>query len=350
MIDRRDTVCVSSYGPGAGSTRVRLYDWFRHIAVVPEYHGYLGASDNAVRRLVRAAPRVARAEWGLHTLRSRLAGRTLVLGRQASPFSRGRLEERLLRGAQRSTYDFDDALYADTARVRARVWSRPRMWRRAVSSADTVVAGSDILAEAASRFSTNVVVIPSCIEPDDYVVKHAFERTGSARAVWIGSPATEPYLRTLTSPLLAMHQRSGLRLSVVSAGQASLGALDAMVDRVAWTPEGFAAVLAEADFGVMPLPDSPYARGKCAYKLLQYAAAGLPLVGSPVGANELALDRLGGFSASSDAQWEDAMCTIIDASAQQCRQWGRTAREQVITHYSFSSWKSRWLRATGIRT
>ncbi|MBL0298022.1 MAG: glycosyltransferase [Betaproteobacteria bacterium] len=35
----------------------------------------------------------------------------------------------------------------------------------------------------------------------------------------------------------------------------------------------------------MPLPDSPWERGKCGYTLVQYTACGVPVVASPVGVN-----------------------------------------------------------------
>ena len=39
------------------------------------------------------------------------------------------------------------------------------------------------------------------------------------------------------------------------------------------------------DIGVGPVPDAPYERGKCGYRLLQFGAAGVPFVASPVGVN-----------------------------------------------------------------
>ena len=72
---------------------------------------------------------------------------------------------------------------------------------------------------------------------------------------------------------------------MISGGNRSLGTLDGMIERVEWSPRGFAAELAAADVGLAPLRDDEFARGKYAYKSIQYGAAALPIVGSPVGTN-----------------------------------------------------------------
>ncbi len=54
----------------------------------------------------------------------------------------------------------------------------------------------------------------------------------------------------------------------------------------------------------MPLDDTPWERGKCAYKLLQVMAAGKPVIASPVGANRAAVrHEVNGLLAETPEQW-----------------------------------------------
>ena len=72
------------------------------------------------------------------------------------------------------------------------------------------------------------------------------------------------------------------------------------IERIPWSAATEAASLAAAHIGVMPLTDDEWSRGKCAFKLLQYMAAALPCVASPVGANtEAVVDGVTGFHARS---------------------------------------------------
>jgi glycosyltransferase involved in cell wall biosynthesis len=62
------------------------------------------------------------------------------------------------------------------------------------------------------------------------------------------------------------------------------------------------------DIGVMPLDDGPWEQGKCGYKIVQYMAAGLPVVASPVGSNRtIVTDGLTGLFASSPGEWAHAI-------------------------------------------
>jgi len=261
----------------------------------------------------------------------------------------GAIEAQLLRRAERGVYDFDDALYSGyPGGIISRARHIDLVWRRSVQTADVVIAGSEVLASHAAAFASNVVVIPSCVEPEDYVVKTSYAVGAIPRVVWLGSPSTEQQLALVRGTLLALNKECGLRLTVISSGNQSLGELDAMIDRVQWTADGFADVVASADVGIMPLYDNEWTRGKCAYKLLQYAAVGLPIVGSAVGANVSVLSQLGGIAASSTDDWREGLASVLRVSDSTRQELGSRARIGVIEHFSYRSWACRWRAATGL--
>jgi glycosyltransferase involved in cell wall biosynthesis len=336
---------VTAYGPGAGSARVRVFDWLDWLELEPAAkETYLSGSDNSMSTLAKRLPAVAAAELRLRALPRRLSAATVLLSRQASPFSRGGVEERILRAAHHGVYDFDDALMIAPTSAATALWPKTRIWRRAVSAADTVIAGNSFLADAAATYSRNVTVIPSCVDPGQYHQKRDYELSPVPRALWLGSPSTERYLDLIADALLQLNDATGLRLTVISAGAARLGALDPIVDRVNWDPE-FARHLPASDFGIMPLADTDWERGKCAYKLLQYGAAGLPLVGSPVGANGPVLAGADGLAPTTPDEWVDAISALLQESAERRRQRGTAALTHISEQYSFAAWQEAWVES-----
>ena len=86
--------------------------------------------------------------------------------------------------------------------------------------------------------------------------------------------------------------------------------------------------------GIMPLQDDVWSRGKCAYKLLLYAACGIPVVASPAGMNEELL-RSGeiGCAARDDSDWVDAIvCFLRDDGL--ARRAGEAGRRMVEERFS----------------
>jgi glycosyltransferase involved in cell wall biosynthesis len=336
---------VAPYGPTAASTRVRALEWLEHLGLDADLSLYLGTGTTRLGDLRRDPAGVLRAERHLRRMRRTVDDAPLLLVRNASPLSNGWIERRLLRAASHGVFDFDDALMVQQPGVANHVFSRARAWRRAVAAADTVIAGNTYLADAASALNDSVTVVPSCVDADAYRTKTEHAWDDAPVAVWLGSPSTEPFLRHIAPALLAEHRRSGLRLRVISAGTAPLGDLDAMTDRVAWAPSVAERTLASADVGLMPLPDDPWTRGKCGYKLLQYAAAGLPVIGSPVGVNNEVLRELGGLGATTTAEWADALRLVVDGSEDERAAMGARALSGVEREFSFRRWADEWRRA-----
>jgi hypothetical protein len=88
------------------------------------------------------------------------------------------------------------------------------------------------------------------------------------------------------------------------------------------------------DLGIMPLPDEPWARGKCGMKAIQYMGIGIPAVVSPVGANrEIVQDGVTGFHAATGAEWVEKLDLLLSDSDLR-RRLGLAARASVSSHYS----------------
>src|SRR5438046_2279375 len=92
----------------------------------------------------------------------------------------------------------------------------------------------------------------------------------------------------------------------------------------------------------MPLPDGPWESGKCGFKIIQYMAAGLPVIASPVGANaEIVRHCHTGFLAESQADWVEAITTLTNVLHLR-REMGFAGRQRVEQDYSISRAADTW--------
>jgi glycosyltransferase involved in cell wall biosynthesis len=342
---------VTPYGRQAGSSRVRVYEWLDRIEEPVVVSGYVGARDARPRRLLRNPGALLAAERRLRRIAAARPER-LLLHREASPLSRGALEARLAGAAGFSVYDFDDALQWDTGaggRLRRLAPKAPKALA-AVRAADRVIAGNALLADWASQHNADVIVIPSCVAVDAYPPKAGYEPADPPRIGWIGNADNEAYLEAVGPALEELHRRTGARLVIIGATEPRLGRLETLVDRIRWSEATQHALLASLDVGVAPVPDAPYERGKCGYKLLQYGAAGVPFVASPVGVNREILRAFGLPAVEAGGDWAGAIRELLERPAAERAALGRAIREATRREYSFDAWLPRWRAAVGIRT
>jgi glycosyltransferase involved in cell wall biosynthesis len=340
---------VTPYGREGPSSRVRIFEWLDRISAPLVLSSYISHRNSSPAYLVRHPSSVIAAERRLRRMAADRPQR-LLLHREASPLSRGSLERRLLSRSDFAVYDFDDALQWDWGGggFARRLAPKAPKAHLAVKLADRVIAGSPVLAEWASQHNQDVVLIPSCVAPHLYRQKTDFRLTEPPRLGWIGSADNEAYLRQVAPALHEVHRRTGARLTLIGTTVRSLGALESIIDRVRWSEETQHDQLADFDVGIFPVPDEPYTRGKCGYKLLQYAAAGTPAIATPIGVNRQILSELGMPAAEESTEWVDAILGLLALSPDARAALGRRAHEVAQLRYSYDAWLSRWQEAVGL--
>jgi glycosyltransferase involved in cell wall biosynthesis len=340
---------VTPYGRNGASSRVRVHEWLDRVSTPRVLSCYLSGHNASASEVARHPAAVLAAERRLRGMAAERP-RRLLLHREASPLSRGALERRLISGSEFSVYDFDDALQWDwgAGSVLRRMAPKAPKALLAVRSVDRVIAGNPVLAEWASQHNHDVVVIPSCVAPGAYERKTDYALGDPPRLGWIGSADNEVYLQLIAPALVEVHRRTGARLTLVGTTRPTLGDLEALIDRLAWSESIQHSSLAGFDVGIAPVPDELYTRGKCGYKILQYGASGTPIVASPVGVNREILSQFGMPAATGAADWVNAILDLFGLSAEARASLGGRARQITEARYSYEAWLPEWKAAVGL--
>lgn len=313
--ETRQVVLVSS-NPEAPSFRHRLLPALRHLE----------DQDLAPRiEVFPSGPPLLR----VLALRAALsAASAVVLAKVKLMPSEARVLRRIARGI---IYDVDDAVYAVRPRFVGhhprRSARRGRRFAAICRASDLVVACNETLAGEARRHSSRVEIVPTPVEVSAYPSDPPPVRNGRT-LVWIGMPENLRYLE-LVRPALGRlaGEFEGLRLRVVCSEAPTWR--EVPVELVPWSASSEAASIRSSDVGIMPLSDDDWSAGKCAFKILQYMAAGLPCVASPVTMNaDVIQNGVNGYLARTDEEWYTAIRTVL-LSPDHGRSLGAAGRLQV---------------------
>lgn len=239
--------------------------------------------------------------------------------------------------------DYDDAIFHRYDLHRSPLVKRALGTKidRVMAHSNLVMAGNAYLAKRAIRAGAErVEIVPTVVDMEVYQIKPRDMGAHRPRVGWIGTPET---WEKFGQPFLALLRGSGTAnkaiFRAVGAGQSDRASDD--VEFFDWSEDREVSLIQGMDIGIMPLPDTPWARGKCGYKLIQYMACGLPVIASPVGVNtEIVEHGVNGFLADSEAEWKTALDTLLGDLA--LRQgMGAAGRRKVEEHYSLQVWGPR---------
>jgi len=229
-------------------------------------------------------------------------------------------------------FDLDDAIYLQS-------WNTNRV-KEILQISRAVIAGNQVLADFARQYNENIHILPTVVDTDHYQLLSNEHHPGDPRAVlgWIGIDPNRGDLALLKSVFDWIVERYAGSVVLRTVGRRPLEIDTKLeIEFVPWTLKTSLSSLHSFDIGLMPLEDTPWNRGKCGLKLIEYLAVGIPAVASPVGINsEIIRDGDTGFLANKTADWQKNLACLIEDQELRSR-LGQSGRQHVEERYSIQA-------------
>ena len=236
-------------------------------------------------------------------------------------------------------YDLDDAEWIHSRKKTQMLMKR----------ANTVFAGSQVIYDYTFKHNAHVVLVPSAVDHELY--KEITHDSNPPVIVWVGhGPA---HLKSGNFDIL----RDAFRILAEEKEQFQFVLVGGKQNKALhefWGNEPYAVrIIDEAEWGsaetvpsllrelrprigVMPLTDSPFVRAKCAYKAIEYMAAGIPVVASPVGeiVSMIETSRAGVLASTKD-EWAREIKNMLDD--QKSSEMGEVGKVLIREKYSYDA-------------
>ena len=340
----------TKYSRNAGSSRLRSYQYFPYleeagfrVEVSPLF------SEAYLKQLYSGQSTAREALKGyvkrFFKLFAVLSYDRVVIEKELFPYLPAFAERILSLLGVQYVVDYDDAVFHNYDQS-----SQPLLRKFLGSKIDAVmrysgcvVAGNQYLAERARKAGAKKIeIIPTVIDLERYPVQSKKEEKTPFVVGWIGTKTTfEKHLSPCRNWLKRLqNEEPDLKVHIV--GVTSEMDLGPQVRYIPWTEATEVEEILKMDVGIMPLQDTLWERGKCAYKLIQYAACGIPGVASDVGMNkEVTVPGETGILASTDEEWIQAIKTL-KSNTELRNQMGNNARKKVEERYCIQQTWMKW--------
>lgn len=230
-------------------------------------------------------------------------------------------------------YDLDDAIFVGKR--------GEKMVRWLCQNASWITPGNDYIADYARQFNDRITIIPTVIDTDACAVR-SYKNSEPSKILRVGWSGSDQSITETLLPYLGMiyrlQQRVDFELVVITNTKPKLPIPELHWRFVPWTHETECVLESQFDIGIMPLKDDPFQKGKCALKLLQYMAAGLPTVASPVGVNATVVQHCQtGMLAKTETEWHQALEFLISSPDARAT-LGLAGRKRCEADYSIKRW------------
>jgi len=241
-------------------------------------------------------------------------------------------------------FDFDDATWVQN----------PIAPRALARIADKYIVASHYLAKWPWLRKKPILIMPNLV---DYSLaeKYRAERSNDIVVLgWIGgAPNSLQNLEMLVPVLKKLAEKElPVMFKLVGAGKSDTvrrlfgdtGLETEFVEALDWGKEGeIQKSNSSFDIGLCPLVDNESNRGRCSLKVLDYMAAGIPVVISPVGENtHFITDGIEGFLPVTTDGWVRDLVAL--AENKQLRvDMGRKAKKKLEEEFSYQACIARYV-------
>lgn len=230
--------------------------------------------------------------------------------------------ERLLRKLNKHiTIDFWDSVFE----------RQGMLVRETVNFADQLSLSNEFLMNHFSDFPGKRVLWKIAVNLDKYCQKEDYSITGKTRLFWTGLPHNLSFLKSYLPVLAEISVHFPLVLVMVCKKPIQYQGLE--IEHHHWAADTFFKLLKSADIGIYPEFNSVVSKGKSTMKVMDYLAAGLPMIGVPYGLPTEVENGRELLIARDFNEWKKMLMELIQ-DEQLRKNLGRQGRLMVEKYYS----------------
>lgn len=186
---------------------------------------------------------------------------------------------------------------------------------KVIKNASAVITGNQYLFDYASMWNNNVRIIPTVLDVTKYDSSLSYKEHDDFVIGWIGSPSTSKYLLNMRDVFQLLNTNGYLfRLKFIGADKSlKKNFTDLDAEWIEWNENTEVKEIKSFSVGIMPLEITPWTKGKCGFKLIQYMACEIPVIATPVGINkEIVIHGKNGFLAETVYEWYDSILKLME--------------------------------------
>lgn len=330
---------LTRYGDLGASSRVRMYQYLPFLDKESSFTISPFFSNKIIDDLYKYNKRnyflILLAYFKRMFILSRSSSYDMIwIEKELFPYLPGFFESLFLSN-KKYYLDFDDAIFHNydmhsNIVVRSLLKNKLKLL---ISNANHIFVGNSYLYEYVVKWNSKVTYLFSVVDEKRYIpvpgTKSKLFTIG-----WIGSPSTSKYLEPIINHLNEISDQYEFCLTTIGASTIYNAKFN--IFQYNWALEDEINQINRFDVGIMPLVNTPWEKGKCGFKLIQYMACGVPVIASPVGINKQIVTNDVGFLANSKEDWIKYFSVFIENKILR-EEMGNNSRIRIENDFSFNS-------------